>query len=97
MITLTGTLRQAGEVTFKDKPPRLKLVVEHETARENGLPDLRLETLFLDPQEAATLPRTGQPVHVEVRPYPNGKTVAFAAVRLVAAAAEPADPLAASL
>ena len=92
MITLTGTLRQAGEVQFKDKPPRLKLVVEHETARENGLPDLRLETLFLDPQEAATLPRTGQQVHVEVRPYPHGKAVAFAAVRLVAAA-EPADTL----
>ena len=92
MITLTGTLRQAGEVTFKDKPPRLKVVVEHETARENGLPDLRLETLFVDPQEAVRLPRTGEPVHIEVRPYPNGKTVAFAAVRLVTAA-EPADPL----
>ena len=83
MITLTGTLRQAGEVTFKDKPPRLKVVVEHETARENGQSDLRLETLFLAPEEAAK---------VEVRPYPNGKTVAFAAVRLVAAA-DGGDPL----
>ena len=92
MITLTGILRQAGEVTFKDKPARLKVVVEHESARDNGLPDLRLETLFLDPQEATKLPRTGEQVHIEVRPYPNGKTVAFAAVQLVAAA-EPAVPL----
>ena len=85
MITLTGILRQAGEVKIKEKP-LLKLVVEHETARDNGVPDLHLETLFVDRQEAARLPRTGEEVHVEVRPYPSGRGVAFAAVRLLAAA-----------
>ena len=94
MITLTGILRQSGELTIKDKP-RLKIVVEHETARDNGVNDLHLETLFLDREEAAKLPKAGEAVHVEVRPYPinNGRAVAFAAVRLVGGA-EPADPLA---
>ena len=91
MITLTGILRQAGQVTIKEQP-RLKLVVEHETARDNGVPDLHLETLFVGPGEAAKLPRQGEPVHVEVRPYPSGRGVAYAAVRLVTA--EVADPLA---
>ena len=94
MITLTGTLRQAGEVKIKEKP-LLKLVVEHETARESGVNDLHLETFFLDPQEAAKLPKPGNQVHVEVRPYPtrDGRSVAFAAVRLFAQDG-PADPLA---
>ena len=94
MITLTGILRQAGEVKIKEKP-LLKIVVEHETARDSGVPDLHLETLFVDRQEAARLPRTGEEVHVEVRPYPtaNGRGVAFSAVRLLTAA-DPADPLA---
>ena len=89
MITLSGILRQAGEVTIKEKP-KLKLVVEHETARDNGVNDLHLETLFLDRQEAARLPKAGQEVHVEVRPYPSGRGIAFAAVRLLSS--EIADP-----
>lgn len=90
MITLTGILRQAGQVRIQEKD-RLKLVVEHETPRDNGLPDLRLETLFLAPQDLATLPRTGEVVHVEVRPYPVGKGIAFAGVRVLVA--ESADSL----
>ena len=68
MITLTGILRQSGEVTIKEQP-RLKLVVEHETPRDGGMPDLHLETLFLDRQEAAKLPKQGDQVQIEVRPY----------------------------
>lgn len=93
MITLTGILRQSGEVKIKEQP-KLKLVVEHETARDNGVNDLHLETLFLAPQEAAKLPKQGAWVQVEVRPYPSGRGVAFAAVRLIGG--EVADPLVAA-
>ena len=89
MITLSGTFRQGGEVTIKEKP-KLKIVVEHETARDNGVNDLHLETLFLDRQEAARLPKVGQEIHVEVRPYPSGRGIAFAAVRILSA--EAGDP-----
>ena len=92
MITLTGTLRQSSQVTFKDKPPRLKLVIEHETARQTGDPDIHLETLFVDPTDVDLLPVTGSQVSIEVRPYPKGRDVAYSATRVVPPAS--ADPVA---
>ncbi|MBV9188337.1 MAG: hypothetical protein JO093_22200 [Acidobacteria bacterium] len=94
MITLTGVLRQAGEVRIKEQP-RLKVVLEHEIPRESGPPDLHLETLFLPPESAQRLPKQGLPVSVEVRAYvpSNGRNVAFSALRLVDAPAAVAPPL----
>lgn len=88
MITLTGILRQAGQVTIKEKPV-LKLVVEHETARDNGVNDLHLETLFVPPGEAAHLPKQGDEIHVEVRPYPSGRGIAYAASRVLSVFVNP--------
>ena len=76
MITLTGILRQSGEVKIKERP-LLKLVVEHETARDNGVPDLHLETLFVPIDQAPYLPAAGSEIHVAVRPYPSGRGVAY--------------------
>jgi hypothetical protein len=61
----------------------LKLVIEHETPRESGPADLNLETLFLDPHYEASLPSDGATVSVQVRPYPSGRNVAYAAIALV--------------
>lgn len=82
MITLTGTLRQRAKLVIKGQE-RLKLVVEHETPRNDGPSDLNLETLFLEPHYEAQLPRDGSPVSVQVRPYPSGRSVAFAALALI--------------
>lgn len=82
MIILEGLLRQSAEVTIKEKK-RLKLVVEHETARDNGANDLHLETLFVDPDQAPKLPRAGSLIHVEVRPYPSGRGIAYAASQIL--------------
>ena len=91
MIILQGLFRQSAEVTIKEKP-MLKIVVEHETARQGGTTDLHLETLFLDRQEAARLPLPGEGIMVEVRPYPRGREIAYSAARIMSPV--PADPLA---
>ena len=85
MITLTGTFRQSAEVTLKEKP-MLKLVVEHQTARQDGSNDLHLETLFVGRDQAANLPLPGEEIMVEVRPYPKGRDVAYSASRILVAA-----------
>lgn len=82
MILLRGKLRQRGELTIKGTP-RLKLVVEHETPRDTGPPDLNLETLFLEPHHAPQLPDDGSCVTLQVRPYPSGRNVAYAALAVV--------------
>ena len=78
MITLTGKLRQLAEMKIKEQP-KLKLVVEHETARNDGTNDLHLETLFVDPSERQKCPSEGGQVSVSVRPWASGKNVAYAA------------------
>lgn len=88
MIILEGLFRQSAEVTIKEKP-MLKLVVEHETERPGGASDLHLETLFLDRQEAARLPKAGERIMVAVRPYPSGRGVAYAATSIVLPALSP--------
>lgn len=88
MVTLTGTLRQAGTVTFDGKT-KVKIWLEHTTARETGVADLKLEELFLEGLELAALPASGSEVSFEVRPYAVGKLVKFQAVRYIAAAQAP--------
>lgn len=78
MITLTGKLRQLAEMTIKEKP-KLKLVVEHETDRNDGTTDLHLETLFVEPTERHKCPSEGSEVSVAVRPWANGRDVVYAA------------------
>jgi len=76
MITLTGILRQAGEMTIKEKP-LTKLWVEHETPRENGASDLKIEELFLEKTAGQILPKQGEKIHLNVRVYPDGRNVKF--------------------
>lgn len=91
MLTLTGTLRQFGDVTLgEDKKPFLKLWVEHETPRDNGPADLKIEELLIPadtvaaPERAALKP--GQPVSVVVRAWAPKASVNLQAQRLVAGA-----------
>lgn len=103
MLTLTGTLRQFGEVTLgKDAPkPYLKLWVEHETPRDNGPADLRIDELLIPIEDAPPEPererllKRGQPVSVVVRAWARGRDLAFQAVRLVSqgpALRRPSEP-----
>lgn len=84
MITLQGTLRQAGKVTFQEKE-RVKVWVEHETPRDNGVSDLKIEELFLPSETFDKLPKPGQPISVAVRPYVVGRDVKFSAISLAVA------------
>jgi hypothetical protein len=89
MITLTGTLRQSGEVTFgKDKEARtmMKLWVEHESPRDKGPSDLKIEEFFVPVEDSKNLPAKGEPVSVAVRPYASGRGVAYSAISIVAPA-----------
>jgi hypothetical protein len=92
MITLTGTLRQSGEITFgKEKEARkmLKLWVEHESARDNGPADLRIEEFFVPAEEVKLLPQKGEQISVAVRPYANGRNVAYSGLGIVAQVLKP--------
>lgn len=82
MITLTGTLRQSGKVTFDGKD-KLKVWVEHETPRDNGANDLKIEELFLPIEFQQSLPQNGQQISVVVRAYPVGRDVKFSAMSVV--------------
>lgn len=82
MIILSGKLRQRSKLTIKGED-RLKVVVEHEVPRDNGPADLNLETLFLNPQEEASLPPDGAFVSISVRPYPSGRVVAYSGISVV--------------
>ena len=59
--------------------PKLKLVVEHETSRNDGSTDLHLETLFVDPSDRQKCPSEGGTVSVSVRPWTSGRDVAYSA------------------
>ncbi len=88
MITLTGTLRQSGEMSFKDdngkdKPPVVKLWVEHETPRENGPGDLKIEELFVDKTAGLVIPKNGEKISLNVRCYPSGRDIKFQALNIL--------------
>ena len=85
MITLTGLIRQRTEMEIKGKAT-LKLIVEHEIPRNEGDPDIALETFFLDPSEASKCPHKGENVSLTVRPWANGRNVAYAAISLLGGA-----------
>lgn len=88
MLVLTGTLRQFGEVAFDDgKKKMLKLWLEHETPRDNGPSDLKIEELILpmdslDPESIKNL-KQGATASVMVRAWTKGRDIAFQAVQLL--------------
>lgn len=82
MTTLTGTLRQHGQVEFDGKK-RLKLWVEHTSPRENGTADLKIEELFLPIEDATKLPKQGSEISLAVRVYASGRDVKFSAISIV--------------
>lgn len=90
MMTLTGTLRQFGEVKFgKETPkPYLKLWVEHETPRPDGPADLKIEELLIPLEdcppavEREKLLKPGAPVSIVVRVWAKLGTLQMSAVRL---------------
>lgn len=84
MITLTGTLRQSGAVTIKERPLH-KLWVEHTMPRDNGTPDLKIEEFFVDPALAANLPKDGSQINLAVRPYPSGRDVRYQVTGIIPA------------
>jgi hypothetical protein len=62
----------------------LKLWVEHESERDNGPADLRIEEFFVPAEESKSLPKKGDQISVSVRPYANGRNVAYSALGIVA-------------
>lgn len=81
MLTLTGTLRQAGVNEYEGKK-KTRVWLEHTTPRENGPDDLKLEEFWFDGDISPTLPPPGSQLSVHVRAYTVGKGVKFSAVDL---------------
>jgi hypothetical protein len=88
MITLQGTLRQAGATEYEGKK-KTRLWVEHTSPRENGPDDLKLEEFWFDGDITATVPKPGSIVSLVVRPYTVGKGVKYSAVALQPQPAQP--------
>jgi hypothetical protein len=90
MLTLTGTLRQFGEVNLGKETPKpfLKIWLEHETPRDGGPADLRIEELLIPMEDAPSkadrdrLMKPGQPLSVVVRAWAKLGTLYFAAVKI---------------
>lgn len=88
MLVLTGTLRQFGEVQIgEDKKSFLKLWLEHETPRDNGPADLKIEELLI-PRESVQPGlekslKSGSPLSVVVRAWAKGRDVALSAVKVL--------------
>lgn len=102
MLTLTGTLRQFGEITFGKEVPKqyLKLWVEHETPRDNGPADLRIEELLIPIEDAPPGPerdrllQKGKPVSVIVRVWAKLGALNISAVSLAGlTGANPSSPV----
>jgi len=82
MITLQGILRQSGEMKINEKP-LVKLWIEHETPRENGVADLKIEELFIDHKPGMFIPKKGETINLQVRAYPSGRDVKFQALGIL--------------
>lgn len=81
MLTITGTLRQSGDLTIQEKP-FVKLWVEHETPRKDGVDDLQIVELLIPKADCPNVPEKGSQVGVNVRCYASGRDVKFQAIGL---------------
>jgi hypothetical protein len=84
MLTINGTLRQHGELTITEKP-FIKLWVEHETPRADGVDDLQIVELLIPRDQCGPIPAKGAQIGVNVRAYPVGRDVKFQALGLAGA------------
>ena len=90
MLTLTGTLRQFGDISLgkdgDEKTDYLKLWLEHETPRKDGPSDLKIEELLIPKSDVGPEGKSlkaGSQVSVIVRAWAKGRDLSFAGVRLV--------------
>jgi len=86
MLTLTGTLRQSGEIKKKDSDEIgfVKLWVEVEDER-----DLKIHEIMLPPEKVGKLPAKGSPISIDGRMYAAGRDVRFSAVAVRSKALTP--------
>jgi hypothetical protein len=86
MLTLTGKFRQSSEMQIgkegEPKRPFVKLWVEVENERENGVSDLSIEELLVPADKVSKLPQKGENISIFVRAYARGRDVAYSAIAL---------------
>jgi hypothetical protein len=83
MLTLTGTLRQAGTIKTKEGTEYRKLWVETETPAEGDRPgELQIHEFMFQAAECPKLPDQGGQVSVDVRAYVRGRDIAYKALRV---------------
>jgi hypothetical protein len=96
MITLTGIFRQSGEMNLgkegEEKRPFVKVWMEVESPRENGVADLSIEEILVPAENAKKLPKKGENISVDVRCYARGRDVAFSGLSVRSAALYPESP-----
>jgi len=86
MLTLTGKFRQSSEMQIgkegEPKRPFVKLWVEVENERDNGVSDLSIEELLVPADKVQKLPEKGENISIFVRAYARGRDVAYSALAI---------------
>lgn len=86
MLTLKGTLRQAGAIKTKEGQEFKKLWVEHETPADGDrVGDLQILEFLVPSKEVGPLPPHGDPISLDVRAYVRGRDIAYKALRVLPA------------
>lgn len=76
----------------EEKRPYVKVWMEVESERENGVSDLSIEEILIPADRCGKLPQKGENVSVDVRCYAKGRDVAFSGLSLRSAALYPETP-----
>lgn len=96
MLTLTGIFRQSSEMKLgkegEEKRPFVKIWMEVESERENGVSDLSIEELLVPADRVGKLPQKGESISVDVRCYARGRDVAFSGISSRSASVTPEAP-----
>lgn len=100
MITLTGIFRQSSEMKLgkegEEKRPFVKVWMEVESERDNGVSDLSIEEILVPQDRVVKLPKKGENISVDVRCYARGRDVAFSGLSVRSVALSPETTLKAS-
>lgn len=96
MLTLTGIFRQSSEMQLgkegEVKRPFVKVWMEVESERDNGVSDLSIEELLIPADKVAKMPKKGENISIDVRSYARGRDVAFSALSMRSEALTPEEP-----
>lgn len=94
MLTLTGTLRQSGDIKTGEGKTFKKLWIETETPPEGDRPgELQIHEFLFPSEELEKVPPKGSQISIDVRSYVRGREIAYKALHVRSAPLTPETAL----